>query len=93
MIVIKRNGARQEFDEAKIRSSIEITSDEIGQPMSSGDLNYAVKAIVKRLREGGRKEIPSRDIHIVVVGELICQGFYPVAKAYDESVKSFVHQK
>ena len=43
MIVIKRNGSRQEFDEAKIRSSIEITSDEIKQPMSSGDLNYAVR--------------------------------------------------
>ena len=92
MIVIKRNGSRQEFDEAKIRSSIEITSDEIKQPMSSGDLNYAVKAIVKRIKEGGRDEVRSRDIHMIVVGELICEGFYDVAKAYDESVKSLVHR-
>ena len=49
--------------------------------MSSGDLNYAVKAIVKRIKEGGRDEVLSRDIHMIVVGELICEGFYDVAKA------------
>lgn len=92
MIVIKRNGTKQDFDENKIRSSVEITSDEIHQPMSSGDLNYVVKTIVKRLKDSGREEIPSRDIHMTVVGELICLGFYNVAKAYDASVKSFVHR-
>lgn len=92
MIVLKRDGSTQEFNEDKIRASLETTSDEIGEPMSSGNVRIIVKGILDRIRRYYPEQVPTKEIHYFVVAELTNSGYYNVAKAYNESVKSLIRR-
>ncbi len=90
MIVLKRNGSSQEFNEDKIRASLETTSDEIGEPMSSGNIRIITKGVTGRVSRYYTDEVPSKEIHYFVVAELANNGYYNVAKSYNESVRSLI---
>ncbi|MEL7623481.1 MAG: ATP cone domain-containing protein [Clostridiales bacterium] len=92
MIVLKRDGSTQEFNEDKIRASLETTSDEIGEPMSSGNIRIIVKGIVDRISRYYTDQVHAKDIHYFVVAELANSGYYNVAKAYNESVRSLIRR-
>lgn len=80
--VIKRNGQRQPFDENKIRISLEATSDEINQPMSSGEISNVVKEVIEIFK--GKSEITARQIYLVIAGILYADGYRGVLSAYTD---------
>lgn len=78
--VIKRSGAEQPFDPAKIKNSLAATSDEIRQPMGSRDLDAIVKELLELIE--GRESVSSRQILIIISGILYVDGYRGVLEAY-----------
>ena len=64
--LIKRDRAREPFDEAKLRSGIVRAIEK--RPVSSEDVEAAVARIIHELQTTGEREIPSR-----LVGELVME--------------------
>ncbi len=62
--VIKSDGRREAFDEAKLRTSFALALHK--RPVPSEDVDGAVRLVLDELRRGGEREVPSRQI-----GELV----------------------
>lgn len=90
MKVLKRNGQLQPFDMDKIALSMERVSDEIRQPLTRGDIKCICELIQTRLSERCQEVVLYTDMHDIAVDALRILGFSNMAKAYDESEKSFV---
>jgi len=66
--VVKRDGTRVSFDEGKIRNGMLHALEK--RPVSTGDLDEAVKNVVRKIRSSGEKEIASNQIGEWVMDEL-----------------------
>jgi transcriptional repressor NrdR len=66
--VIKQNGNREPFDEAKLRAGLQRALEK--RPVSVEDIEAAITRIKQSLRAVGEREIPSRDLGEYVMGEL-----------------------
>lgn len=66
--IVKRDGTRVPFDEAKLRRSIQIAIQK--RPVSSEQLEEAITHISTRLRATGERELPSSAIGEAVMQEL-----------------------
>jgi len=64
--VVKRNGARADFDLAKLRASMSLALRK--RPVSAAALDAAVARIQERLLTSGKREVPSD-----YVGELVME--------------------
>jgi transcriptional repressor NrdR len=66
--VIKNNGARQPFDEDKLRSGLTRALEK--RPVSLEDLEATIDRIKNRLRATGEREVPTRTVGELVMDEL-----------------------
>lgn len=66
--VIKQNGNREPFDEAKLRAGLQRALEK--RPVSVEDIEAAITRIKQSLRAVGEREIPSRNLGEYVMGEL-----------------------
>ena len=66
--VVKNDGRREAFDEAKLRTSFERALQK--RPVSPEQIDTAVRHAVHLLRMRGEREIPSRRIGELVMAEL-----------------------
>lgn len=66
--VIKSDGRRQPFDEAKLRVSFERALQK--RPVASDAVDAAVRAVMNELRRSGERELASRQFGELVIREL-----------------------
>ncbi|EIL90172.1 MULTISPECIES: transcriptional regulator NrdR [Rhodanobacter] len=66
--IVKSGERREPFDERKLRVSFERALQK--RPVSSNDVDAAVRAIVNDLRRSGEREVPSRQLGELVMREL-----------------------
>jgi transcriptional repressor NrdR len=66
--VVKRDGARVDFDGAKLRSSMLLALRK--RPVSMEQVDAAIERILERLLSSGAKEIPSTRVGELVMREL-----------------------
>lgn len=66
--LIKRDRAREPFDEAKLRSGMVRALEK--RPVSSEDIEAALARIIHRVQTTGEREIPSRLLGEMVMDEL-----------------------
>lgn len=66
--VIKTDGTRQPFDEAKLRGGIQRALEK--RPVSVEAIEGCVTRIKLRLRATGERELPSREVGEIVMNEL-----------------------
>lgn len=68
LLVIKKNGARVEYDRQHIERSIRIATNK--RPVSADRISTAVSNIQKKIEELGKAEVPSAIIGDMVMEEL-----------------------
>jgi len=66
--IIKNNGERVMFDEQKIRRGIMRALEK--RPVNTGDIETAIKRIIRKLRETNDQEVNASFIGELVMGEL-----------------------
>jgi transcriptional repressor NrdR len=66
--VIKRNGNRQPFDEDKLRSGLTRALEK--RPVSLEVVESTINRIKHKLRATGEREVKTRDVGEIVMGEL-----------------------
>ena len=66
--VVKSDGKREPFDEAKLRAGLSRALEK--RPVSMEDVEAAVTRIAHRLRATGEREYPSRELGELVMEEL-----------------------
>jgi transcriptional repressor NrdR len=66
--VIKNDGRREPFDEAKMRSGMQVALEK--RPVKTEDVEAAVNHVKRHLLELGEREVPSRTIGELVMNEL-----------------------
>ncbi|ANE55843.1 MULTISPECIES: transcriptional regulator NrdR [Methylomonas] len=66
--IIKRNGARQSFDEQKLRAGIQRALEK--RPVQVDAVEAALSRIKKTLTARGEREIPARELGEMVMNEL-----------------------
>lgn len=66
--VVKSNGAREPFDEAKLRAGLDRALEK--RPVSLEELETVISRILHVLRATGERELPSRKIGEAVMAEL-----------------------
>ena len=86
LYVLKKKGYVEKFDEDKLFLSIGNASDEIEEPLTSGDIHNIVRNVVKILEEKKEKLIPSGDIREAVLNTLNDMAFFEVHKKYKDYV-------
>lgn len=87
MKVIKRDGRLQDFNIKKIMISLEISSDEIGQPLNNSDIDNIARDIFLEIESRKIDNIPSVVIRDIVTKQLSKYGFVEIAKHYNEYTK------
>ena len=66
--IIKRDGARENFDERKLRSGMQRALEK--RPVKSEDIEAAVNRIKKKMTESGDREIQADELGELVMKEL-----------------------
>jgi len=66
--VVKKNGSRTEYSEAKLRGSLMLALRK--RPVAAAAVDDAVKSIAEKLLTSGKREIDSNHIGELVMGEL-----------------------
>ena len=66
--VVKRGGAREPFDEAKLRQGLRKALEK--RPVSDEAIDAAVRRMMDRIRESGEREVNSDHVGEAVMGEL-----------------------
>lgn len=66
--VVKRGGAREPFDEAKLRQGLRKALEK--RPVSDEAIDAAVRRMMDRIRESGEREVNSDQVGEAVMGEL-----------------------
>ncbi len=66
--LVKTDGTRQPFDEAKLRAGMLRALEK--RPVSMEDLEAAISRICHRLRASGERELPARELGEFVMEEL-----------------------
>ena len=66
--VVKRDGSREPFDEAKLRHGLRKALEK--RPVSDESIDAAVGRMMDRIRESGEREVKSDQVGEAVMGEL-----------------------
>ena len=66
--MVKRDGRREPFDEAKLRAGITRALEK--RPVAADDVEQAISRILHRLRTAGEREVPSNFVGQLVMDEL-----------------------
>ena len=66
--VVKSNGSREPFDEAKLRAGLQKALEK--RPVSIEEMDSALNRITHRLRATGEREVGSREVGEAVMDEL-----------------------
>ena len=66
--VVKSNGSREPFDEAKLRAGLQKALEK--RPVSIEEIDSALNRITHRLRATGERELGSREVGEAVMAEL-----------------------
>lgn len=66
--VVKRDGSREPFDEAKLRQGLRKALEK--RPVSDEAIDAAVGRMMDRIRESGEREVKSDQVGEAVMGEL-----------------------
>lgn len=82
MMVIKKDGRREEFNINKIKVSIENASEEFRGELNSSDLEIISKDIEKSISQLGKKDTSSYEIIGATISILNKNGFKNVALEY-----------
>lgn len=85
MMIIKKDGRLQEYDEKKIHTSIENASKDVqGMSFNESDIRIIVKDITKKLTQIRKDDSPSSTYEIrgVLVEVLIKDGFGEILKSF-----------
>lgn len=67
-LVVKKNGSRTEYAEAKLRGSLMLALRK--RPVAAAAVDDAVKSIAEKLLTSGKREVDSNHIGELVMGEL-----------------------
>lgn len=93
MIVIKKDGTREQFDEEKIINAVKKSASRVMVEMSDENYIFIVKSVVNEITERGNEEVPVSEMHNIM--EKVLEDFDPkIAKSYKDyrNYKSdFVH--
>ena len=87
-VVVKRNGSRAEFDEAKLRGSLKLALRK--RPVSIEQVDVAVAHIEEKLLTSGQREVSSGELGELVMAELrkldqvACVRFASVYKSFED---------
>jgi transcriptional repressor NrdR len=68
LVVIKRDGAREPYDRAKLQAGIMTACKK--RPISTGQIDDLIRGIETRLMNHGEREVPSRQVGEIVMEEL-----------------------
>ena len=82
-MVIKRSGKLEPFDEKKIKNTLATASDEVGTPLSLGDIKCIIEPVLTAVK--GSDRIASKEIYDLLIKRLGELGFWELAKAYQEN--------
>ncbi|MDO9811059.1 transcriptional regulator NrdR [Glaesserella parasuis] len=66
--IVKNNGSREPFDERKLRTSLSRALEK--RPVSTDDVEQAIHRIVLQLQATGEREVASKFVGDLVLGEL-----------------------
>ncbi|MDP0101777.1 transcriptional regulator NrdR [Glaesserella parasuis] len=66
--IVKNNGSREPFDERKLRTSLSRALEK--RPVSTDDVEQAIHCIVLQLQATGEREVASKFVGDLVLGEL-----------------------
>ncbi len=66
--IVKRDGVREPFDEAKLRQGLRKALEK--RPVSDETIDAAVGRMMDRIRESGEREVKSDQVGEAVMGEL-----------------------
>ncbi|WP_426994814.1 transcriptional regulator NrdR [Glaesserella parasuis] len=66
--IVKNNGSREPFDERKLRTSLSRALEK--RPVSTDDVEQAIHRIVLQLQATGEREVSSKFVGDLVLGEL-----------------------
>ncbi|MDE3953749.1 transcriptional regulator NrdR [Glaesserella parasuis] len=66
--IVKNNGSREPFDERKLRTSLSRALEK--RPVSTDDVEQAIHCIVLQLQATGEREVSSKFVGDLVLGEL-----------------------
>jgi transcriptional regulator NrdR family protein len=80
LMVIKRSGREEIFDIEKIKSTLGIASDELGEPLTQSGINLIIEPVLKRLE--GKNKVTSKEIFAEVVLSMRNNGFSALADSY-----------
>lgn len=80
LTVIKRSGKEELFNIEKIKNSAAAASDELRQPLSSGDIQNLAVGVQKQLT--GKEKISTKELFEIVVNTMRKEGFSELADAY-----------
>lgn len=80
--VIKKSGHIEKFDEQKLSISIANASDDIKEPLTTGDISNIVRTVVHKLEETHKKLVDSSKIRSIVLETLMQFGFEHVYANY-----------
>lgn len=83
MQVLKRDGRLQTYRADKIALTLARASDEIGQPLTHGDVDYLTDRVTECVTQLHTDPVSALTVHKAVVSVLQDNGFDAIAKAYD----------
>lgn len=84
MLVIKRDGRKEDFLPEKIYQTVAAASDETAEPLNESDLKAVISEIKSIMK--GKEEIHSYQIDIILSGVLYTKGFLATLKKYRDYV-------
>ena len=90
--VIKKAGYIEVFDEQKLSISIANASDEIKEPLTTGDITNIARTVVHKLQDTHKKLIDTATIRNIVLETLMQLGFehvYANYKYYEKPQSSY----
>jgi transcriptional regulator NrdR family protein len=83
MKLIKKNGSVQEFEVVKLEQSILRSSDDLEQPLNTGDVKYIIgriESVLKSIR--GEGNTSAYEVFAVAIHVLNEEGFQAIAYNY-----------
>ncbi len=78
--VIKRSGKEVDFNISNVETSIISAGDDIGNPLSTGDIKNITKDLLKLVE--GKDKITTKQIYEYIIISLRNMGFNDVADSY-----------
>lgn len=80
LTVIKRSGTEEPFDPKKLENTLAAASDELGEPLSKGDIHLILSPVLRAVE--AKQSVGVKELYELLVKSIEDAGFAPVARAY-----------